>query len=80
MGGNAPTTSQTKMDKGNTPPPPEMPAVGLPPLRSLDLANMTRKEQVYDELDHTVESLGRWLDVIGAGLARVLTAPPPASS
>jgi serine/threonine protein kinase len=45
---------------------------GLPPLRSLDLGQLTRKDDVHNELDYTVESLGRWLDVIGAGLARVV--------
>ncbi|PWN34237.1 kinase-like protein [Meira miltonrushii] len=44
----------------------------LPPLRTLDLGQLTHKDDVHNELDYTVESLGRCLDVIGTGLARVV--------
>lgn len=45
---------------------------GAPPLHTLDLSQLVHKDDVYLELDRTIESLGRWLDVVGSGLARVV--------
>lgn len=64
----------TPMQGQNTERPPLSQQIGAtaPALRSMDLSSLTRKDDVFLELNHTVESLGRWLDVVGAGLARVV--------
>lgn len=45
-----------------------------PRLRPLDLALLGAKEDVHAELARTIDELGRWLDVLGVGLARAMSA------
>lgn len=44
----------------------------LSDIRALDFAHLIQKDEVYLELDRTVEDLGKWLDILGTGLAQAL--------
>lgn len=43
-----------------------------PPLRPLDYGKLVTPGDVHAELERTLESLGRWLEVVDGGLERIL--------
>lgn len=44
-----------------------------PPVRPLEYSNLFSRHAVEAELEHTLADLGKWLDVVDDGLARILS-------
>ncbi|GAA5987308.1 hypothetical protein JCM11641_002678 [Rhodosporidiobolus odoratus] len=64
-------TTTTTITTPHSPPPP--PAVSrLPPLPSLNYLALSTPVATQSELALTLEGLGRWLEVVGEGLGRVV--------
>jgi hypothetical protein len=47
-----------------------------PPIRSLDYGNLKTTQDVHEELERTIEELGKWLGVVERGLDKIVGTRP----